>query len=375
MIDISKGYYIVGDQAFLLKYDAMVYSTTTNQPIHWNFNYATFAKQAASPRLYTPVLELYKRRAQQLRDNNDYVILAYSGGADSQTILDAFLDNDIKLDEIWVDHQSEMLEKSHYVVSTDKSAINLPSEWYLVIKPKLDEIRITHPDIKIQVTDVCSSLMYDDNRTQMEDAALNLGYIHSYHGQKRWRYAANYARAMQDKYPKVCMVMGMEKCIPFIEGDQYGFVFTDASLFVKSDVIEYFYWTADMPEIVTEQAHWVWDYLKANRPYLNTVLRYKALNPKSWYLNRAYSFDGIVKSICYPKWDNSTHQVNKQTIFNGEGAGWYTEQFRTESFYDKWASIRASGLSQLNLSANFHLLETGLYEINKHLNTHILGTL
>jgi hypothetical protein len=375
MIDTTRGYYIVGDQVFYLKYDAMVHSTSTGLPIRWNFNYTTFAKQAAAPRLYTPVLELYKRRAQQLRDANDYVILAYSGGADSQTILDAFLDNNIRLDEIWVDHQADILEKSNYVLSTNTNAINLPSEWFLVIQPKLGELRRTHPSIKIHVSDACSSLMFDDNPAEIEDASLNLGYTASYHALKRWRYIANYARKKQDVHKDVCVVMGMEKCIPHLtDQGQYGFMFTDASLFFKSELLEYFYWSPAMPEIVVEQAHQVWDYLKTHPTLLDEIRMSQLQSPTTWFLSRKSSFDSVVKRVTYPNWNQSIHQVDKQTIFNGEGSGYYTEFFRNEPFYDKWLSNRKSALSQINLRDNFHKVGE-LYDINRHTNIHLLGKL
>ena len=44
--------------------------------------------------------ELYKLRAQQLRDNSNYIILYFSGGSDSITVLNSFIKNNIKVDEI-----------------------------------------------------------------------------------------------------------------------------------------------------------------------------------------------------------------------------------------------------------------------------------
>jgi len=43
---------------------------------------------------------LYKRRAEFLRDTYDYLVLCYSGGIDSTTILETFYDNNIHIDEI-----------------------------------------------------------------------------------------------------------------------------------------------------------------------------------------------------------------------------------------------------------------------------------
>jgi hypothetical protein len=46
--------------------------------------------------------QLYKARAEYIRDNNKYVILCYSGGHDSANILETFYYNNIHIDEILV---------------------------------------------------------------------------------------------------------------------------------------------------------------------------------------------------------------------------------------------------------------------------------
>jgi hypothetical protein len=44
--------------------------------------------------------ELYKRRAEYIRDTNEYVMLCYSGGVDSTKVLETFYYNNIHIDEI-----------------------------------------------------------------------------------------------------------------------------------------------------------------------------------------------------------------------------------------------------------------------------------
>ena len=44
--------------------------------------------------------ELYRERAEWIRNNYEYVILAYSGGADSTNVLESFYYNNIHIDEI-----------------------------------------------------------------------------------------------------------------------------------------------------------------------------------------------------------------------------------------------------------------------------------
>jgi len=45
---------------------------------------------------------LYRKRAQQIRDSYDYIVLYFSGGSDSITMLNAFMKNDIEVDEVVV---------------------------------------------------------------------------------------------------------------------------------------------------------------------------------------------------------------------------------------------------------------------------------
>jgi hypothetical protein len=56
-----------------------------------------------------PYTELVRQRAQELRDRYGYIRLWFSGGSDSVSALNAFINNGIHLDEIivymWDDHQ------------------------------------------------------------------------------------------------------------------------------------------------------------------------------------------------------------------------------------------------------------------------------
>jgi hypothetical protein len=60
--------------------------------------------------------QLYKERAEQIRDMYDYLILYFSGGSDSITALNAFLDNDIPLDEVVI---NSFYQIDHSALSCD----------------------------------------------------------------------------------------------------------------------------------------------------------------------------------------------------------------------------------------------------------------
>ena len=54
--------------------------------------------------------ELRKQRAQQLRDKYDYLVLYYSGGSDSQTVMNSFVNNNIDLDQIVISVPSHSID-------------------------------------------------------------------------------------------------------------------------------------------------------------------------------------------------------------------------------------------------------------------------
>ena len=63
--------------------------------IKYNFNIFDWSKEPTES-----WKELKKQRAQHIRDNYDYVVLYFSGGSDSTTVLNSFYDNNIYIDEI-----------------------------------------------------------------------------------------------------------------------------------------------------------------------------------------------------------------------------------------------------------------------------------
>jgi hypothetical protein len=70
--------------------------------------------------------ELMRRRAQQLRDNYQYVALLYSGGWDSHTVLMTYIINQIPLDEIIIWDRTSYIEDPELMDSyiTAKKLIN-----------------------------------------------------------------------------------------------------------------------------------------------------------------------------------------------------------------------------------------------------------
>jgi len=95
--------------------------------------------------------ELCKQRAQQLRDENQYLRLWYSGGADSHTMLRAFIDNKIHLDEIVMMRASP--------IDNFESVTN--RETFHRSMPYVNSIRHEIPNTKLS-TPTVGSKVYED---------------------------------------------------------------------------------------------------------------------------------------------------------------------------------------------------------------------
>ena len=368
----KQGYYQVGRKLFNKKFNALVEASNTKQPVMWNFNQEVFAKQAQMPRIGVPILELYKQRALQLRDKYDYLILAYSGGADSDNILKVFQQNNIYLDEVWYDWPSSLVEKSNYVISDGTNPENMPVEWFRVVKPALDELAVTNPEIFIHVSDGFEGQTSED----AEDSMTVISMPTVYTSIKRYRYITRYIQKFEDRGQRVAVIMGTDKLSPACRGNQYGFKFVDNATFFKTHSqgneylnVEYFYWTPDFPAIVTEQAHLVWDNL-----LLNPVDTQARLNLKGTeWQQRKKSFDYIVNKICYPLWDLNKIQVDKSGFFNNNHFDTLTQQFQKERFHQSWASCARNAIAQLDPTIAFNDKTSIKSELVTFFNFHSIG--
>jgi hypothetical protein len=363
------GYYSVDNLLFRYKSNALTYASRTNQNVGWDFNYNVFEAQAAKPRLNIPLKELYRQRAQQIRDTYDYVILSYSGGSDSDTILKAFVDNNIPLDEVNYYYPKTLVDKSNYQLNLSTDNTNMVSEYFLVVKPSLDQLAITNPKINIQIEDIAESLVYIEDQQDMLVTNIPMHY----YNMSRHMKLRDKVTKLQDSYKKVCVIHGVDKVIPYVNKKKFGFTFVDNATAIKHDFMEFFFWTPDMPEIVTEQAHLVWDGIRENaRPFVE----YKQANDPLTNWMRRGALDSMIKSIIYPEWDQTKHQVNKTSIMIGEAFGkFYSPYIKSQQALQSWASSFHSVIKEWNTELAFNDGKSYLSDIRSHRNFHFIGEL
>jgi hypothetical protein len=331
----KNGYYIVGNKNFNFKFNALMHATQTQQDVQWEFNTAQFRALDWRTPLQVDIRSLYQQRAQQLRDRYDYLMLCFSGGSDSTTILKSFINNNIHLDEIICDWP--LAHTSNWSVSRDPTPFNHMSEWELAIRPMLDHVRTHHPRIKITITDTTQDLSVEDT-----EHTFTISHMGPYQSTKRYKNVAERFGEINQKHSGAAVIMGCDKPHVFIDRGVFCTILADQHCFFKSShvpdprVVEYFFWSSDMPEIAREQAHLIYQHLLA-RPQLRLLFD----EDKSQY--STYRTE-LIKSIIYPDWDRSIFQANKaeSTLWSSQHA-WILKE-KTPAL-DAWQSVLTSHLN------------------------------
>ena len=336
------GCYRVGDLKFYSKLEAIEMMQRTGTHLHWDFNEAVFSSYDWTVEPSTSITELYRRRAQELRDKYDYIILSFSGGADSTNILSTFIDNDIKLDEV--------VTYVNYEATGEKNNF-MNAEYFNVAKHKTDFIKETYPWINTRVIDL-SSLMLDhfvDNKTKFDWLYENNMFFSPNNTSKtdlplkikEWADIIHSGK-------KLCMLWGHDKPrILHIDGK---FLFRFIDLIDSGPTVrgiagqqpysdELFYWTPSQPELLIKQAHLIKNYLKSpnseNLQFVSTEksdLAYIEKNKtKYWLSNHG------VHSLIYPKWDVNTFSMGKaSSIVLTERDTWFFNMNKTDAPYVGW---------------------------------------
>jgi hypothetical protein len=249
-IDSNHGYYAVDNQKFVSKYDAMLYASKikTNR-VYWNFHDNAFSNFDFTIKPIKPLSQLYKERAQQIRDKYDYLILTFSGGADSHNILRTFLDNDIRLDEIVTRATLNYGRKYNVANDKDTHTRNIMSEYEFAAFPIMQEVAKTHPQIKLSVVD-----RSDDYLDEVTLDEFKLAGHRAVNGLMSRRVTGLYSLEKLHGHKKpVGVIHGADKMHVYKDDNKWFFNFSDM-MFLPIDAyetrrMEYFYWTPESPEL------------------------------------------------------------------------------------------------------------------------------
>ena len=307
------------------KLQAIIEASKTKANVQWVFYddiFSSAIKTFKQPD--TSLSELYKQRAQQLRDSNDYLILNYSGGSDSHNILMTFLKHDIKLDHIYIQWPKQLMDKGIYKPNAiDKTNSNFHSEWDLVIKKDLEWLGKNYPEIKIEISDWTTTVkeqFYKDDI--FANDVSNLPSIAR--AQKQNTFSDTEGKlALQGK--KVASIFGIDKPCIVKKDDRWYLYFVDTACMAQPNPdniygTEYFYWTPNFPEIAIMQGYKMIEWYKnhPNKHYLITAKSERVtVDPSLINFNYAQHYSEfaemqeIAKLVCYPYWDFNRFQADK----------------------------------------------------------------
>jgi hypothetical protein len=320
-----NGNYIVNGTPIKNKLQALLEASKTTAKVQWTFFDEIFESATKKFNKHEISLkELYRDRAQQLRDSYDYLILNYSGGSDSHNILMTFLEYGIKLDHIYIQWPEKLMDKGIYTPNAiDRTNANFHSEWDLVIKKDLEWLAKNHPEIKIEINDWTTTVkeqFYKDDI--FANDVSNLPSIARAQKQNTFSTIEG-TLALQGK--KVASIFGVDKPCVVKQKNQWFFYFVDTACMAQPNPdnphgTEYFYWSPNFPDIAIAQALAMKNYFEINKKnmYLVQSPSERALiDPTFVHMNYEkhyfeYSIvSEISKLVCYPYWDFNRFQADK----------------------------------------------------------------
>lgn len=354
------GYYLVNDEIYYSKIHALVEASKSDVWPKWLFNENVFARLdwAIEPTL--SLQELYKIRAQQLREKYDYIRIEASGGGDSTTAIFSFLLNGIHLDEV-IFRYPKTGERNVTDDPVDTTPKNTLSEYQFAAKPLLNWIATNYPKVKISIHDYSVDMLNDTNRDESWIFQTR-EYFQPGHSTKHHNFGTKEHKDLAESGKSICVLYGIDKPKCCIKDGQWFLYFSDQQANHSNPEIgdytnitnEYFYWTPDLPELVIKQAHVVknWFSLPHNA-YLTHLVEW----PNYRFATRT-AYEQIVKSLIYPDYDSATFQVGKPTVnFENEMDHWFFTNFKDTQLYDIWKAGVQYALD--NIAERFILYEQG----------------
>jgi hypothetical protein len=334
----NLGYYLVGEEKFHHKVMALIRATETNHFPEWHFNRDEFGRLDWFVEPETSLKELYRIRAQQLRDRYDYIRLEFSGGADSTMVLYSFLNNGIHLDEIvtrWPKAGQQHIPADPFNTTPE----NTMSEWTYACKPMLQWIQTYSPRTKITIVDFSDDMLlgkHDESWIYRTKEWL----LPCYPFKTAVDSTVEHKKTL-DSGKSVCVLWGVDKPKLCIKDQKWYLYFMDMQANDSSPdtgaytnmTNEFFYWSADLPELVCKQAHIVKNWF--NQP-INQHLQHLVRWPNYSITQRA-AFESLVKPLIFPDYDPTTFQVGKTTSnFYNEMDAWFFPNFKDSEYLKAW---------------------------------------
>jgi hypothetical protein len=319
------GFYQIGQYQTYSKMEAIELHRRIRIHPHWNFNEVEFSKYDWTVEPVETLDELYAKRARQIRESYDHVVLFYSGGADSSNIVNTFVNNGIHFDEI----------ATYNFWSADSDPNNFfNSEQLQVSYPRIKQLQNQGIDFKhrrIDLSEIASKILTNDQYR------LN----RAYYGSARWgvsHLAKGYIREIIPEYQriiesgkKLVFVWGCDKPRLYKENNRYCVKFldvVDSGISCRTQLInneyeydELFYWAPESVDIICKQGHVLkrffekYKIYKEDRYYSDSIIDIPNIN--NIFDNRntedGMSYRNLINTLIYPGFNDQTFTAGKPT--------------------------------------------------------------
>lgn len=303
-------YYTVENQKLSTKLYAVLASKHLKYEYEINWHLPNFEKEFFKIDLLKEpeksLDQLYKQRAEQLRNDYDYLILHYSGGHDSHNILETFMLNNIFIDEILILNQfdksfRQKLENANFeflhqtAYEAEFSAIPLAKHFIDTYSPKtkltiVENSFSIHGDYWLTLTEkqMIENLKMPGTLGVIGKPPLRLNNLNVYN--------TDYRKIKETK--KVAHIWGRDKCALSFDNIGYYFNFVDGAMTdyidgnnnISKDQllqnIEFFYTHPTTATMILKQAHTI----------MNKIPYYK-LNTKT--ITRSY--ENMIANFIYSR--------------------------------------------------------------------------
>lgn len=328
-------YWTCQGQVFNTKLSALMHASKINNDIEFRFNDEFLDKLDWTKQPPLPIDEYYKQRAEQLRDTYDYILVMYSGGSDSSTIVKTFLRNNIFIDEVGIyGVWNHKINKYNSIVNLEQTH----AAWPFLKKISADGTKISH----INLLDSVSQSLNSQDWIYQSDLLFT--------AQQSCRFQSIFQREdlvrMVEQGKKVAVIIGHDKARVVVNNNAFYHGFLDVAglgtwiypQFYDSQYVgpsmEPFFCNADVPEIMIKQSHmiaeWYWKNFKTDSKNMLTT---SYLDPK--YTSRA-------NTIMYPTtWrELDTYTLGKHFHVNvftwAWRSEWLYEDLPDTIYYENW---------------------------------------
>jgi len=315
------GYYQVGDFKTYSKVESIELHKIIGIHPRWIFNEDVFTRYDWTQEPNESLEQLYQKRAQQIREDYDHIVLMFSGGADSTNILDTFVDNGIKFEEI--------LTFNYWQADPDPEAF-FHSEQHLVSYPKIKKLQdrgIPFYHRNFDLSQLAFKVLQDDY------------YLHNraYMAQVHWgtsNICKTYIRESTPEYQKimdsgkkVVFVWGSDKprlyrvdgryCLRFLDLVDGGVNTRTQIRNQENEYDELFYWAPECADMLCKQGHVLKNFYEKHKLYSQDDYYSEKLTPLP-ELHQVFdndktedrlSYRNLINRLIYPTWNANTFSL------------------------------------------------------------------